>query len=178
MIFLRKEGMLKMKLVIHDLDNQTEQKFLRLGKDTKVIRINENIKKCAGCFGCWVKTPGKCIIHDNYDDVGAQIFSCDKIYIISKNMYGSFSPFVRNIIDRSLSYLLPYFGIYNGEMHHKPRNKNHKLSMVVYFYGDGITLNEKETAKRLVMANAVNLHADVEQIAFLREPVQLSEVII
>jgi len=31
--------------------------------DTFVLR-DTKIAPCVGCFGCWVKTPGKCLIDD------------------------------------------------------------------------------------------------------------------
>ncbi|MDP2990396.1 MAG: flavodoxin family protein, partial [Kiritimatiellota bacterium] len=27
------------------------------------------IADCVGCFGCWIKKPGRCIINDSTDDI-------------------------------------------------------------------------------------------------------------
>lgn len=29
-----------------------------------IINPHGTIKHCIGCFGCWVKTPGECVVHE------------------------------------------------------------------------------------------------------------------
>lgn len=155
-----------MKLVIHDL-NEKELGDLMPERSGDIILIGEDsdIKNCIGCFGCWIKTPGKCVIRDRYGDMGELISRCDEVKIISQCCYGGYSPFVKNVLDRSIPYLHPYFVIKNNEMHHKQRYKK-TLKLTVLFYGEQITEEEKRTAKELVNANAVNLYAQVENVRF------------
>ena len=43
-------------LELPDLDQRT----------TSYIDLSQlHIANCVGCFGCWVKTPGKCVIRDD-----------------------------------------------------------------------------------------------------------------
>lgn len=146
-----------MKILLHDLSKQ-EFEILCPNIDTETIVISDNdtIQNCIGCFGCWTKTPGICVLKDSYNNMGELLSKCYKLIIISKCVYGSYSPFVRNVLDRSIAYLLPYFVLRNRETHHATRYEN-KITLSVHFYGSNITEREKETAKRLVKANCVNL---------------------
>lgn len=156
-----------MKLLIHDLTEDIFQEFYpQIAEDDIVITDDGSIRSCIGCFGCWLKTPGACIIKDNYNQIGKNIAMCSEIHIISKCIYGGYSPFVKNVLDRSISYVHPYFAIVNGEMHHQQRYKK-APSMKVTFYGDDISSEEKEIARKLVEANAVNLYCTVDSVAFL-----------
>ena len=119
-------------------------------------------------FGCWIKTPAVCIIRDKYGDMGEYLSKCKKLIIISKCCYGGFSPFVKNVLDRSISYVHPYFKIKNGEMHHKRRYKN-KIDLHIIFYGEKLTENEKSTASRLVKANSINLDCNESKVTFVRD---------
>jgi len=165
-----------MKLLIHDLD---ESSFMALFPneidDVKVVSEGSAIKHCIGCFGCWVKTPGACVIRDAYGDMGELLSKSDEVLIISKCVYGGFSPFVKSVIDRSISYSHPYFEIRNGEMHHK-RRYSHQFDLSVWFYGD-ISEQERRTAEKLIQANAINRDCRVKHLAFLPDIASIQGVI-
>ncbi|MFA7673041.1 MAG: flavodoxin family protein [Clostridia bacterium] len=154
-----------MKLIIHDLTPEQEIEVLLPKQDTCVISDDGSIKPCIGCFGCWIKTPGQCVIRDNYGNMGETLSKCDELILISRCTYGGFSPFVKNVLDRSISYIHPFFIIKNGEMHHRLRYNRH-LNMSVYFYSSGLTEQDRTIAKSLVKANAINLHGIVTEVLF------------
>ncbi len=158
----------RMRLIIHDLEpGRFERLFAGQLGDLHVISPDAPIHHCLGCFGCWVKTPGACVIRDQYGDLGELLASCQEVVIISRCCYGGFSPFVKNILDRSISYIHPFFVNRNGEMHHR-RRYNHQARLKVWFYGE-VTEEEKVTARGLVAANAVNLWWDAAGVSFYRD---------
>lgn len=159
-----------MKVIIHDMEDMNfnkmfEENMLRDDKEIKIISNNGKIKGCIGCFCCWTKTPGVCILKDEYNNIGEILSKANEVIIISKCIYGSYSPFVKNILDRSIPYLLPFFKIQNNEIHHKIRYKN-RFNLKVYFYGENITEEEKDTAKKLIKANKLNINFDKYDILF------------
>lgn len=165
-----------MNILIHDLKYFDETIVLQSGqKDTVIISDNGKIHPCICCFGCWIKTPGQCVIKDGYDNMGLLHSKCGRIIIMSQCFYGSYSPFVHNVLDRSLPYLLPYFETKNSETHHTCRYDN-KSIITVYFYGK-ISDKEKETAKKLVQANGINHHAKKTEVYFYDSPNEIQEVL-
>lgn len=139
-----------MKIIIHDL----EETISSQNKDDIIISNKLNIHHCIGCFGCWIKKPGQCIIKDDITFLGSKFAQADELIFITKCTYGGYSPFIKNVLERSISYLLPYFTIRQSEIHHKIRYQN-TLDLTVHFYGD-VTEQEKQTAKKLVRGNALN----------------------
>lgn len=165
-----------MRIVIHDLKEEVWKQFANVPSDVKVISDNGTIKRCVGCFGCWVKTPGQCVIPDDYQKLGEWFGQADEMIVISHCSFGGYSSFVKNVMERSISYMLPYFEMRGGEMHHKARYENH-IRMRVYFYGDDITESEKEVARKLVQANGVNFQGELKDVVFVTKPEELREVI-
>ncbi len=162
-----------MNLMIHDLSKEEfNNLFHNLDENTHIISDTGNIKSCIGCFGCWIKTPGKCILKDEYNNMGELLAQADKVTIISKCCYGCYSPFVKNILDRSISYILPFFKIRNDETHHKRRYKN-EFSLSVYFYGTNNS-QEMKTAQAMVKANCRNFYVERYQVTFVNSIEELS----
>jgi multimeric flavodoxin WrbA len=147
-----------MKLLIHDLEESKINKLLdNNSNDITVISDNGKINPCICCFGCWIKTPGQCVIKDGYENMGVMLSKCNQMIIISKCVYGSYSPFVKNVLDRIVCpYQLPFFKTINGQTRH-PKRYNNSYSLSVYFYGE-ITEQEKETAKKVVKAYHENVN--------------------
>lgn len=150
-----------MKLIITDMENFN----IPVEGEYKVISPKGSIHHCIGCFGCWIKTPGKCVIHDGYEGTGIDMGKCDELIIISECCYGGVSPFIKTVQDRAISYIHPDFVIRKGEMHHKRRYKN-VITQSAYFYGENITDEEKELAKELMQANADNYDGIVKDVYF------------
>ena len=154
-----------MNLLIHDLSKIEVEKFIGENDDIKVISNNNSIRNCMGCFGCWIKTPGKCVINDDYQNMGALLGAAENVIVISRCFYGGYSPFVKNVMDRSIPYLLPFFKIKQNETHHKQRYHN-RFNFIVCFYGSDISNEEKEIATKLVEANAINFDTNRLKINF------------
>lgn len=166
-----------MKLIIHDLDEQEFMAWYREeeGVETMVISDHGTIRNCIGCFGCWVKTPGVCVLRDGYERMGELLAKSDELMIISRCIYGSYSPFVRNVLDRCLPYLLPYFADVNGETHHRNRYQ-HTVALSVHFYGEDLTGQEQKTAADLVRANSINFYMNEPDLHFYLDAAMIREV--
>ena len=100
-----------MNLVIHDLDEKGWNRIASEYTGWEVVSDNGKIKPCTGCFGCWLKEPGQCVIKDGYDRMGALIHKADSVIVISRYTYGGFSSFIKNVFDRSIGWVLPYFEV-------------------------------------------------------------------
>ena len=162
-----------MKLIITDLCDF----HIPVEGEYKLIKPEGDIHHCIGCFGCWVKTPGKCVIHDGYESTGIAMGKCTELIFISHCCYGGFSPFVKTVQDRAISYIHPDFVFRKGEMHHKRRYEN-VISLSVYFYGENITEAEKKTARRIAEANADNYDGIVKDVFFYTSEQELEGVVL
>lgn len=157
-----------MKLIVHDGDLQYEdwirKNILKDGEEAEIISDNGTIKNCIGCFGCWVKTPGRCVLKDDYNRMGEKMAHADEFLIISRCVYGTYSPFIKNILDRSIPYIHPDFTKREHEIHHKTRYQN-RLRTRVFFYGK-CTQEEQETATKTVKGNMLNFNGILEAVSF------------
>jgi len=159
-----------MRIIISDISDLSVGK----GDELKVPNENEKLHHCTGCFGCWLKTPGQCVIKDHYADMGALLGRCEELVFVSHCTYGGLSPFVKNVMDRALPYLLPDFNVRNGEQHHKLRYDN-AFYMSAYFYGADVTEKEKETALSLIPAIALDFGARVKGVYFFKTTDEVKE---
>ena len=172
---LRYGGNKTMKLIITDIENFNTSLHLSIKDDYKVIMPHRNIHHCIGCFGCWIKTPGMCVIHDGYETTGAEMGKCSELILISRCCYGSVSPFVKTVLDRAISYIHPDFVIRKGEMHHKRRYQN-VISLSAYFYGGDITQAEEQTAQNIIASIADNYDGLVKKVCFYKAEKELEDI--
>ena len=97
-----------MNLIIHDLNEREWTAISEKYKGWEIISDNGTIKPCVGCFGCWLKDPGQCVMKDGYNRMGALIHKADEVVVVSRYTYGGFSSFVKNVFDRSIGWVLPF----------------------------------------------------------------------
>jgi len=161
-----------MHLILHDLPPETAQKVLPpQSESVKWFSATPAVKTCTGCFACWVKTPGECVIPDRGKDFCHVMAKATALTIVSRNFYGGLSPDVKAVLDRFIGYVLPWFTVRENEMHHRPRYSR-QLGLTYHLYGD-ITERERKTALRFAAANALNMNAAYHDVHFHAEADEL-----
>ena len=141
-----------MKVIIHDLGHDYDG--LMEANSDRVIAADGKYAPCQGCFGCWTKHPAECFMKDKLQQACRVIGQADELVIVTKNLYGEYSPAVKNVLDRSIGSSTP-FSTYRGrQMHHTLRYGKHDLWKVIV-YGE-ITEAEKDTFRTFAERNAIN----------------------
>ena len=80
-----------MKVIIHDLREGEALSQEKSDKDSVVIHANNQYAPCCGCFKCWLKNAGFCIMKDSLQHIGALIGQSDPLIIVSQCCYGGYS---------------------------------------------------------------------------------------
>lgn len=151
-----------MKVIISDIDIKN-----KVAKEDILIVPNSEYKNCIGCFACWIKTPKHCILNDGINNMGEVLLKADELVLVSKNVYGCYSSFVKMVLERSIGYVEPYFTLRNGEIHHLSRTDK-KLDFTVNIYGN-TEKTDRALLRRLAIANMNNINTNIPDIRFLKK---------
>ena len=126
-----------------------------------------NIANCVGCFGCWTKTPGKCVIRDDAVKVYPQIAASDRILYVSKIKYGGYDTVMKTMLERSIPVQQAFIRLLHGETHHVQRDVVPKKAVIIG-YGD-ISAEEQKIFRLLVERNAKNMSFESYRSIFAAE---------
>jgi multimeric flavodoxin WrbA len=129
------------------------------GAEVRTFLLHElKLTHCIGCFACWLETPGVCRFRDAGREIAQAVMECDTVILLTPVSFGGYAPQLKLMVDRFLPTLLPYFGVYHGEVHHRPR-----YSRYPRWVGIGVQsapdTEEVGLFKLLVARNAINFHA-------------------
>lgn len=79
------------------------------------------ISNCIGCFGCWTKTPGKCVIRDDAVKIYPKIAASDRVLYVSRIKYGGYDTVMKTMLERAIPVQQAFIRLLNGETHHVQR---------------------------------------------------------
>ncbi|MFH1454602.1 MAG: flavodoxin family protein [Armatimonadota bacterium] len=80
------------------------------GAETSHIHLaGKNIKHCMGCFSCWIKTPGACVIKDDMQNIMPLLKDMDIFVIATPLYFFHVTGLMKNFIDRLLPMGDPHF---------------------------------------------------------------------
>jgi len=119
-----------------------------------------DIQPCRGCFSCWVKTPGRCIIRDDEEQILGATAASDRVIWLTPVTFGGYAPELKKALDRIIPILMPFFSRVRGETHHPLRYPRQRRLLAIG------TLKQEDAEsegvfRRLVGRNALNM-GDVE----------------
>jgi len=125
---------------------------------TGLILRDKEIAPCLGCFGCWIKTPGICVVDDEGREVVRMAVQSGLMVFLTPVTFGGYSSILKKALDRIIPILSPFFMKLGGEIHHRPRYARHPSII-----GVGILPQPDEESERifktLVKRNAINAHS-------------------
>ncbi len=136
-----------MKIIVHDLRQESWQELgMRFHEKDIVVGDGQD---CAG------------------GDIGKAIGSCRQLVLISRCVYGGFSPFIQEVLERCRTYFEPFLELRHGQSHYvvKKQNKN-SFGLVCCFYGDYITPEEEQLARIQSVSDGISLQARGVKIVF------------
>lgn len=112
------------------------------GYRVKLRELDRKLNPCMGCFGCWVKKPGQCVISDGMAELNRDIMGSDAVIFLSPVVFGQFSANVKNALDRTLPNIMPFFyRRADGSTMHPQRYEKNPVQIVVG-YGEGLDAEE------------------------------------
>jgi multimeric flavodoxin WrbA len=89
------------------------------------------VADCIGCFGCWVKTPGICVIDDPAREIASKLAQTDLLIYVSPIVFGGYPYELKKVLDRQIPTILPFMKKYKGEIHHPQRyDKRHNMAAI------------------------------------------------
>ena len=91
-----------------------------------------DIQYCIGCLKCWLKTPGKCVIQDDMEEIYSKYISSDVVLFASPIDMGFTTSLLKTSHDRLIPLIHPYAEIVDGELRHLSRYPNYpKLGLLL-----------------------------------------------
>jgi len=130
--------------------------------DVEVVILRELvISACTGCFGCWTRTPGECVLKDDAGKVLRSYVGSDVVAFVTPVTFGGYSSQLKMMLDRLIPLLDPRFTIVGGEVHHRLRYGRFPKTIVL-----GTLPSPDAGAERLfaglVARNGRNMHQTIE----------------
>lgn len=138
-------GCLKNSPNMGSLQSITESALQKAGYEVEAVVLHEKkIGECLGCFHCWVKTPGMCILEDDSRELNGKIINSDLVVYMTPVTFGGYSSELKKAVDRIIPLLLPFFTNRQGEIHHQARYKSYPKVLVL-----GVMMEENKEMEQI-----------------------------
>ena len=134
-----------------------------LVSDSHIVAILDlremDIRYCVGCFGCWLKTPGECVVADGSSDVCREFINSDFVLFASPIIMGFTSALIKKAHDKLIALLLPYIGVYRHGCHHVPRYEKYPRLGLLLEKGKDTDEEDVEIIADIYRRDASNFHS-------------------
>jgi multimeric flavodoxin WrbA len=97
-----------------------------------IFLVERNIGHCLGCFGCWIKTPGKCVIDDDIRELNSMFIGSDIVVFATPVYVDGVTGLMKNFMDRMIPIVDPHFTKdEKGETRHVRRYEKYPKTVVI-----------------------------------------------
>lgn len=113
------------------------QEFLKgaqkAGADVEnIFLVKKEINHCRGCFSCWGKTPGKCVITDDMEELLKTFINSDIVVFAMPVYVDNVTGIMKQFMDRLIPLLDPHMETdEHGETVHRKRYETYPKIVVI-----------------------------------------------
>ena len=147
-----------------------------MGWQVDSLHLSEmDIAPCLGCFGCWIKTPGTCVINDSGRIIPEKIVQSDLMIFLTPITFGGYSPELKKALDRAIPMLLPFFKKVHRETHHVMRYEKYPKLVAI----GALPKPDQECEalfKQLLTRNAINYSSPKKAAGILYADLSENEI--
>jgi len=160
---VRRGGQSKTELML----NYLVEGMRDAGAEVEIVHLREKtIKNCVGCFACWTKTPGQCIIKDDMtNELYPKWLESDLVVYATPLYFHTMNAAMSTFRERTLPAVQPFFEQCDGKTFHPLR---HKLPAAVWLSVCGFP----EESEFDALSDYVNrtIHKDATLVAEIYRP--------
>ena len=125
----------------------------------KVVRLEDkSITSCIGCWDCWLKTPGRCVMRDQMIEIYPDYINSDTVILLMNTAQGFINHQAKAFFDRTIPHYNPYIELVNGECQHVARYENYP-DMVFYYDTEDLTNYEEQIIEDYLYRTAYHFKA-------------------
>ncbi len=103
-----------------------------------------DIHYCTGCFGCWIKKPGECVIKDDMASINRATMNSDVVVFLVPVVFGQFSANIKYALDRWLPNMLPFFEVRKDGSTMHPRRYESYPKQIIIGYGENLSSEDAQ----------------------------------
>jgi multimeric flavodoxin WrbA len=165
----------------YDASNTMFDDYLKKLSDTLSSDSNEvtiftlrdmDLNYCRGCWGCWVKTPGECVVKDDTREIRRQYIHSNLVLFTSPVVMGFTSALLKRAHERLLPLIHPYFELVDGEVHHLARYDKYPLMALLLEKGEDTDEEDINIISDIYRRDAINLKTSFYFTKFTSEPIE------
>lgn len=161
-----------MSLVILDafgeenlIEKALENLLQKTGKEFFHFKLkNMKILACRSCGACEIKSPGKCVFHDDMPEIMRAIAPGSLILMLTPVRFGGYSSQLKKVLDKLMILVLPLYTVKDGHLLHSPRYGKKSL-LVIGLTGQNLP-GEEENFRLLAARNALNMQFTHKTLLF------------
>ncbi|RNC63187.1 MAG: hypothetical protein AWM53_01573 [Candidatus Dichloromethanomonas elyunquensis] len=158
----------------HQLNQLVNSFLIRKGFSLTETQIDRRDPAfCMGCFGCWVKKPGECVIDDKMGQINQIFMNSELTLYLSPVVFGQFSANIKNTLDRWIPNILPFFETRpDGSTMHPARYSSYPKQIII---GYGEELSDDETS--LFLDITMKHRRKVEVLLYQGDDMEITETL-
>jgi multimeric flavodoxin WrbA len=125
----------------------------------QVVLRDKTLGHCLGCFQCWLKTPGICIIDDDNRELSRKFIQSDLTIFLTPVAFGAYSPELKRMLDHLIANISPFFTTIDGETHHRMRYDRYP-DVLIAGWTDQPDQTEEALFNHLAWRNTINFNGE------------------